>query len=98
MKKGAVMQELYEMRLRAFCRGLEMENIDKLMTGTVADFHRIGQVMSERIKEKCRNPQEGENPGKIINSLCESCTKPDCDINFHDWEVVVSECSKWGNK
>ncbi len=33
-----------------------------------------------------------------FQSLCESCTKPNCDVNFHDWEVRVSECSKWGNK
>lgn len=92
------MQELYEMRLRAFCRGLEMENIDKLMTCTVADFHRVGQVMSEHIKKKLRASQEGETPDKVISSLCESCTKPDCDVNFHNWEVVVSQCSKWENK
>jgi hypothetical protein len=37
-------------RLRAFCEGLEMQDIDKLMTGTVGDFRRVGEVMAERIK------------------------------------------------
>ena len=41
----------YEDKLRSFCEGLEMCNIDILMTGTVGDFRRIGEIMTTRIKE-----------------------------------------------
>ena len=42
---------MFEEKLRAFCEGLEMENIDKLLSGTPADFRLIGQVMAQRIKD-----------------------------------------------
>ena len=45
------MSDFHEERLRAFCEGLGMCNIDKLMTGTVADFRKIGEVMRGRIIE-----------------------------------------------
>jgi len=61
------MKDLYEMKLRAFCKGLEMESIDKLMTGTVADFHKVGQVMSARIKDRCRKPQEPKEGDSTTN-------------------------------
>jgi hypothetical protein len=38
-------------RLRAFCEGLEMNGIDKLMTGTVGDFKRVGIRMAQLIKQ-----------------------------------------------
>jgi hypothetical protein len=53
------MSEYYDIHwkncLRAFLEGLEMQNIDKIMTGTVGDFRRIGEVMSQRIKEKIKD-------------------------------------------
>jgi len=38
-------------RLKAFCDGLEMQNIPELMTGTAGDFRRVGQDMAKRIKD-----------------------------------------------
>lgn len=42
---------MFKEKLRAFCEGLEMENIDKLLSGTSSDFRLIGQVMAQRIKD-----------------------------------------------
>ena len=45
------MKKKDEDKLRAFCEGLEMCNIDELMTGTVKDFYGIGEIMATHIKE-----------------------------------------------
>ena len=47
---------IYERKLRAFCEGLQMCNIDELMTGTVPDFKRVGEVMTKRINKKIELP------------------------------------------
>ena len=48
------MEYFYKEKLRAFCEGLEMQDIDKLLTGSIADFKRIGEIMAERIKERIK--------------------------------------------
>ncbi len=53
-------------RLRAFCEGLEMQNMDKLMTGEIADFFKIGQVMSSRIKQLAQKDAVIEKMKKVL--------------------------------
>ena len=46
--------ELYEAKLRAFCEGLEMQNIDKLMSDTPESFFELGKVMTSRVRNISR--------------------------------------------
>lgn len=55
-------------KLRAFCEGLEVECIDKLLTGNVSDFKRVGEVMRMSIKDKIKEKQFVINEGAILNS------------------------------
>ncbi|HKK62553.1 MAG TPA: hypothetical protein VJ951_08330 [Bacteroidales bacterium] len=43
---------MWKEKLRAFCEGLEVENVDMLLErGEVVDFRVLGQVMVQRIKD-----------------------------------------------
>jgi len=43
---------MWKEKLRAFCEGLEVENVDMLLErGEVVDFRVLGQVMAQRIKD-----------------------------------------------
>jgi len=42
----------YKSKLEAFCEGLGMNNIEKLLTGSIADFYKIGSTMQKRINDK----------------------------------------------
>jgi hypothetical protein len=43
---------MWKEKLRAFCEGLEVENVDMLLErGEVGDFRFLGQVMAQRIKD-----------------------------------------------
>ncbi|HMA78919.1 MAG TPA: hypothetical protein VKP88_07385 [Candidatus Paceibacterota bacterium] len=43
---------MWKEKLRAFCEGLEVENVDILLErGEVVDFRVLGQVMAQRIKD-----------------------------------------------
>ena len=37
-------------RLKAFCKGLEMQNIPELITRTAGELRLLGQAMAKRIK------------------------------------------------
>ena len=40
----------WKKKLRVFCEGLEVQNLDELMSrGKVGDFRRLGEVMTNRI-------------------------------------------------
>lgn len=41
--------EFWDEKLRALCEGLRMNNIDKLMTGSVSDFRAVGEAMIDRL-------------------------------------------------
>jgi hypothetical protein len=51
-------QERSYEKLKAFCEALHMENIDKLMTGTITDFKNIGAIMHQRIQELSKAASE----------------------------------------
>jgi len=65
------MEDIWKAKLRAFCEGLEMQNIDKMMTGTVGDFERIGIVMTEWIQEKIKGGVDGM--GNMAIKLAKEC-------------------------
>ena len=44
-------EDVYREKLKAFCEGLEMQDIDTLMKGSKESFRRVGEVMATRIKK-----------------------------------------------
>ncbi len=48
------------MKLRALCEGLEIRNIDKLLTeGTIEQFSEIGELIAKAAKNKnCKGEQD----------------------------------------
>lgn len=50
--------KFHKARMRAFFEGAEFENIDKLMSGTVADFAKVGRVVAQRTKDAIKEARE----------------------------------------
>lgn len=46
------MIDQYKEKLKAFCEGLEMENIDELLTKPPDFFRMLGERMAELFREK----------------------------------------------
>jgi len=41
--------------MRAFFDGAGFRQVDKLMTGSIGDFHRLGMTQAERVKRLADN-------------------------------------------
>ncbi len=90
------------------CKQCDYHYRDGVMDGMKKMYSQIDKAVRKvwessnhidiRESLKSKGPQKLTRDKLRLQSLCKSCTKPDCDVNFHDWEVTVSECSKWGNK
>jgi hypothetical protein len=46
---------IYYEKLKSFCEGLEMENIDELLKKSPEFFNAVGKTMTQRIKERTSN-------------------------------------------